>query len=140
MNRRYDRPILVCLLLTVGLAACAAPVQPVSRIDRVQQGDGKLSCEQIKGQIAAMDGVIRQSNGAAQDANADLGKTGGENHVAALGTGVAGIPLVGGVFGAIAGNKQNRDASAQMQAGTDADDAKARKENLVSLGNGKGCF
>lgn len=87
-----------------------------------------------------MDGVIRQSNGATQDANGNIGKTGSASFAASMGASAAGIPLVGGLFGMAAGNEQNKDASAQMQAGTDADDAKARKENLLSLGNAKGCF
>lgn len=35
---------------------------------------------------------------------------------------------------------QNDQAGQQMQAAQDADDAKARKENLIALANAKNCY
>lgn len=137
MNRHLSAAAMAGLL---ALAACTPPQGPVSRIDRVKAGDNLLSCEQIKADIAEMDTVLQNSVGAQQQAESDRATTGTVNSAGKIAGSYAGVGNVTGMLGIFGGQMQNDQASQQMQAAQDADDAKARKENLIALANVKNCY
>ena len=122
------------------LSACAQPQPPVSHIDRVQAGDNQLTCTQIGTQITEMNKTLALSNTAQGQESSDMSTTGAIGHGAGFASAAANIPIVGGAIGIVAGQMQNQQAGQSMQAQQDAEDAKARKENLVALGNSKNCF
>ena len=118
----------------IALAACAPQGQVVSHIDHVKAGDNNLTCQQIQSEITDMDAAIAKANKAGDDAS-----TNGTLTSVASGA-LSFIPVVGAVAGAGAAALGGNEGVSQVQAARDADDAKARKEVLVTLGNAKNCF
>lgn len=122
------------------LVACTKPQGPVSTIDRVKPGDNMLTCEQIKADIAEMDKVLGNAVGAQKQSEADQTVVGTATSVGGIAGAYGGIGNVTGMLGLFGAQAQNDEATRQGQASQDAEDAKARKENLVALGNAKNCF
>ena len=131
--RKFVRVAIGCAGL-ITLAACAPQGQVVSHIDHVKAGDNNLTCQQIQAEIADMDAAIAKANKAGDDAS-----TNGTLTSVASGA-LSFIPVVGAVAGAGAAALGSDQGVSQVQAARDADDAKARKEVLITLGNGKNCF
>jgi hypothetical protein len=136
----------VACLLALLTSGCMTPQKPpTSTISRVEPGDNDLTCSQIKDQVAVMDATLARANGDTQ-ASADklndrtgTGMTAGGT-AASMASGVPFLSFAGLGASMMANKDKGKAATDQMQAQTDAADAKARKENLVALGNGKHCY
>ncbi len=140
MNKRNFAAISAIALM---LTACAnAPPKAAQHIARIQPGDNTLTCSQITGQIATMNKTIATA-AAAKKKDSDgfqATSTGAEAATTALSF----IPVVGGFIaagaGMASGSADDSQLTASAQEQQTVNDARARKDVLVGLGNGKGCF
>lgn len=102
-----------------------------SYIDAVQPGDQRLSCEELKGQIAQMDGHIREADRVEaqrkQDGTSDM----------VGGTAAGSVVPYGGLLHMLAVTRPKNDewVTARERGGQ----AARRKEHLVTLYNQKDC-
>lgn len=116
------------------IAGCAVqPAEPVQHIQRVEKGDGSLTCSQITAQVAEMEALMAKYSADQQQAAA--AKASKDSTM----TTMAYIPVVG-AFAGTQMNESTRLEGVRAQAAQDRADATARKDTLVTLGNAKGCF
>lgn len=124
----------VAVVIAGVVAGCAVqPPDPVQRIQRVEKGDGSLTCDQITTKVTELEALIAkyaddQQRAASAKASTDSTMTT-----------MAYIPVVG-AFAGTQMNESTRLEGVRAQASQDRADATARKDTLVALGNAKGCF
>lgn len=124
--------------LTMGVACVVAgcaeqPSAPVQHIQHVERGDNALTCAQVNDKLAEMDKLIGQYRAAQQQSAAAKASTDSTM------TTMAYIPVVG-AFAGLGMSESSRQEAANQQASQDLKDATDRRDTLITIGNGKGCF
>lgn len=101
------------------------------RIDRVQPGDQRLSCVELRHEMDRMEQIGAAASGEAAGVKDDVAT----NSAVGLGTSLAGVPLLGSLveMGLVQRSFGRNDAAQR------ADDARQRKAYLAELYNAKGC-
>lgn len=160
MNTTFDR--LTVLLAAGSLATClggcvsgggttasassatTAPPPKLTRIERVQVGDPQLTCTEIQAQLKAVQVSQEEAQraGAAAKTEADSTRTASMAGMTAIGL-IPGLGLFSTAASAGAGGATHQTMveleTQQETAATVEGDARARKEVLVTLANGKSC-
>lgn len=125
---------IVLTVLALAAAGCVTTqgsggVDP-QVIEAVQPGDQRLSCIELKEEMARMDGYIREANRVEAERQRDGGAT------ATTSTASTYVPFGGLLYTiGVAQPKSNEWVTARERGGQ----AMRRKENLTTLFNQKGC-
>lgn len=137
--------LISCIVLTGCFASLPTDLSSTTktRVDPVQLGDNKLTCNQIKAEVAKMDAVIDQADSVTGSFGTKMAGTQAAqvagSHIAVQALPYTMIGFLSPILSVAGLAANDMQINSQANAAEAKSAAMQRKHNLIALHNKKGC-